>query len=115
VDAGQYQIAVLYDHPSPDLGNPQAGWNRKLFSSEVPDAASHTRGRGARRALRQSLGAWLPTMSTSLEATGNNCKMVVQAESLMMAKEHFIEAYGPVATRFHRRIRRFDRAALERQ
>jgi hypothetical protein len=35
-------------------------------------------------------------MSTALDNSGHNCDVVKQAESLVMAKEHVIEAYGPV-------------------
>ena len=35
-------------------------------------------------------------MSTTLENNQENCNMVVQAESVMMAKEHLIERYGDV-------------------
>jgi Tannase-like family of unknown function (DUF6351) len=35
-------------------------------------------------------------MSTALDNSGHNCDVVTQAESLMMSKEHVIEAYGPV-------------------
>ncbi|MEA2171921.1 MAG: hypothetical protein QOF76_5221 [Solirubrobacteraceae bacterium] len=43
-----------------------------------------------------ALGRGYVTMSTALENTGHNCDVVTQAESLVMAKEHVIEAYGTV-------------------
>ena len=39
-------------------------------------------------------GRGFATMSTALEVTGNNCNLVVQAESLLMAKERFIIGRG---------------------
>src|SRR6267143_2083778 len=102
VDRGQYQIAVLYDPSKPwDLGTPQAGWNRKLFLvGGAGCGISYQEGAAPGVLYGKVLGRGFATMSTSLEATGNNCNMVVQAESLMMAKEHFIEAYGPVRYTF---------------
>jgi len=102
VDRGQYQIAVLYD-PSKhwDFGNPQVGWNRKLFLvGGAGCGISYQEGAAPGVLYGKVLGRGFATMSTDLEATGNNCNMVVQAESLMMAKEHFIEAYGPVRYTF---------------
>ncbi len=102
VDRGQYQIAVLYDPSKPwDFGNPQAGWNRKLFLvGGAGCGISYQEGAAPGVLYGKVLGRGFATMSTDLEATGNNCNMVVQAESLMMAKEHFIEAYGPVRYTF---------------
>src|SRR5205085_3312027 len=34
------------------------------------------------------------TMSTALDNTGLNCNLPLQAESLVMAKEHIIKSYG---------------------
>jgi len=102
VDRGQYQIAVLYDPSKPwDFGNPQVGWNRKLFlAGGAGCGISYQEGAAPGVLYGKLLGRGFATMSTDLEATGNNCNMVVQAESLMMAKEHFIEAYGPVRYTF---------------
>lgn len=41
-----------------------------------------------------ALGAGFAVMSTALDYSGHNCNLPLQAESLMMAKEHLIEAYG---------------------
>ena len=98
VDRGQYQIAVLYD-PSKawDLGDPQAGWNGKLFLvGGFSCGISYQEGTAPAVLYGKVLGRGFATMSTALEVTGNNCNLVVQAESLLMAKERFIEAYGPV-------------------
>jgi hypothetical protein len=102
VDRGQYQIAVLYDPARPwDIGNPQIGWNRKLFLvGGAGCGISYQEGAAPGLLYGKVLGRGFATMSTDLESTGNNCNMVVQAESLMMAKEHFIEAYGLVRYTF---------------
>jgi hypothetical protein len=98
VDRGQYQIAVLFDPSKPwDFANPQSGWNRKLFLlGGAGCGISYQEGAAPGVLYGKVLGRGFAAMSTDLEATGNNCNMVVQAESLAMAKEHFIEAYGPV-------------------
>ena len=98
VDRGQYQIAVLYDPARPwDIGYPQTGWNRKLFLiGGAGCGISYQEGAAPGVLYGKVLGRGFAAMSNALEATGNNCNMVVQAESLMMAKEHFIEAYGLV-------------------
>ncbi|TAM12488.1 MAG: hypothetical protein EPN72_13030 [Nevskiaceae bacterium] len=41
-----------------------------------------------------ALGAGFAVMSTALDYSGHNCNLPLQAESLMMAKEHLIDTYG---------------------
>jgi hypothetical protein len=41
-----------------------------------------------------ALGKGFAVMSTALDNSGHNCDVVIQAESLIMAKEHLIEQYG---------------------
>jgi Tannase-like family of unknown function (DUF6351) len=43
-----------------------------------------------------ALGAGFAVMSTDLDNNGDDCNVVVQAESLVMAKQHLIDAYGPL-------------------
>ncbi|QHS09531.1 DUF6351 family protein [Sinimarinibacterium sp. NLF-5-8] len=43
-----------------------------------------------------ALGQGFAVMSTALNYSGHNCNIALQAESLIMAKEHLIEAYGPL-------------------
>lgn len=96
---GQYQIAVLFD-PDEDWQPwaPQEAWNGKT----VNHGGS---GCGARRGESETDGQFLDetelslgflTWETALSHNNKNCNMVVQAESLMMAKEHIVEAYGPI-------------------
>ena len=44
-----------------------------------------------------ALGKGFGVMSTALDNNGHNCNGVLQAESLIMAKEHFIDQYGDVS------------------
>jgi Tannase-like family of unknown function (DUF6351) len=41
-----------------------------------------------------ALGAGFAVMSTALDYSGHNCNLPLQAESLIMAKEHLIDTYG---------------------
>jgi hypothetical protein len=43
-----------------------------------------------------ALGRGFGVMSTALDNNGHNCNGVLQAESLIIAKEHFIDQYGDV-------------------
>ena len=101
-DRGQYQIAVLFDPTRPwDYRNPQRGWNRKLFLiGGASCGISYQEGAAPGVLYGKVLSRGFATMSTALEVTGNNCNLVLQAESLMMAKEHLIEAYGLVRYTF---------------
>jgi hypothetical protein len=46
--------------------------------------------------VQYALGRGYGVLSTALDNNGHSCDVVTQAESLMMAKEHFIESYGTV-------------------
>ncbi len=95
-----YQIAMLHDpatDPEPDPWTPPAGWNGRLI---------YTFGGGCVRGwFRQGprtggvtddamLGQGYAVASASLNVYGNNCNDVLAAETMMMVKERFIEAYG---------------------
>jgi hypothetical protein len=43
-----------------------------------------------------ALGRGFVVMSTALDNNGHNCDVVTQAESLVMAKQHVIDTYGPL-------------------
>ena len=102
MDRGQYRIAVL---AAPDeawdrwTGPP--AWNHKVFvlhgggcseghsEADAPDVVNDT---GLKRGFA--------VMSTALINNTHNCNMVVQAESLMMAKERLTEQYGDIRYMF---------------
>jgi hypothetical protein len=113
-DRDQYKIAVLYD---PGQGwspwDAQKGWNHKLLithgascgidhqSGDAPSVSTDTVAvdtgpvnAGSSPTLALSRG--FAVMSTALDNSGHNCDVVTQAESLLMAKEHLIETYGPI-------------------
>jgi hypothetical protein len=98
IDRGQYNIGVLYD---PTGGwspwSPQPGWNHKLLLLGGPSCGmSYQEGSAPDVRYARALRAGFAVMSNALEVTGSDCNLVVQAESLMMTKEHLIEAYGLV-------------------
>ncbi len=109
-DRDQYKILTLY-RPGMDWSAqaPQSQWNGKLL-------ITHGGGCGADHAAGQAplidYGGTIPTnplfeqsyivalgqgysvLSTALDNNGHNCNIALQAESLMMAKERFVEQYG---------------------
>jgi hypothetical protein len=104
VNRAVYQIAMLHDplaQPSaPDWRNRSANWNGRLvfnFGGGCPSGwyrqGANTGGVTDDFILSQGYAL----ASSSLNVAGNNCNMVTAAESMMMVKERFIEAYGPPA------------------
>jgi len=99
INRAVYQTAVLDDPsvPGPDLINLDPGWNERLvylFGGGCPGGwyrqGSSTGGVPADRMLSQGFA----TASASLNVFGNNCNDLLAAETMMMVKERFIEAYG---------------------
>lgn len=113
----QYRIAVLYN-PEQDWQPwaPQAQWNHKVF---VPHGGGCGGGYGAGGAPTTdysgtfdflppelpislgdsptvALGRGFAVMSAAMANTGHNCSVAMNAEGLMMAKEHLVEHYGEI-------------------
>ncbi|MFU8854153.1 DUF6351 family protein [Micromonospora sp. SL1-18] len=94
-----YQIALLHDPATaaPTFFRASAGWNHKLI---------YTFGGGCRGGWyfqgtdtggvldARMLGRGYAVASASLNVFGNNCNDLLAAETMMMVKERFIEAYG---------------------
>jgi len=107
LDRDQYKIAVLYDPAQPWAAwAPQRQWNHKLLithgascgvdhgAGAAPSVTEDTMGLGGSPTLALSRG--FAVMSTAPDNAGHNCNIVTEAESLAMAKEHLIEAYGTI-------------------
>ena len=98
IDRSQYLIAVLDDGVTPFTrwtGPP--AWNHKLYVTHGGGCAGmHTEGAAPSVIDDQSLSHGFAVMSTALEDSNQDCNVVVQAESVMMTKEHLIEAYGDI-------------------
>ena len=114
-DRDQYRIAVLYQPGKPwSAAAPQPQFNHKLLinhgvscgvdyqTGNAPSVTSYNpvdvTGAGLPAiggdATQYALGAGFAVMSTALDYSGHNCNVALQAESLIMAKEHLIERYG---------------------
>ncbi|MBI3048451.1 MAG: hypothetical protein HYY76_09060 [Acidobacteria bacterium] len=95
-----YQIAMLHNpaaDPAPDFAMRSPGWNGKLIYTFGGGCEPGWYQQGASTGgvtddhhLRQGYAV----ASASLTVAGNNCNDLVSAETMMMVKERFVEAYG---------------------
>jgi hypothetical protein len=102
MDRDQYQITVLYQPGKPwSTFVPQSQWDHKLLilhgascgDDREAGTAPATTGD---KAGDYALGKGFMTMSTALDNSGHNCNVVLQAESLVMAKEYIVKKYGTI-------------------
>ncbi|MCW3038776.1 MAG: hypothetical protein JWM31_681, partial [Solirubrobacterales bacterium] len=110
LDRDQYQITTLFRPGETwEPWAPQRQFNHKLLithgsgcsveygagpaPSTTLDTALVDRGLLG-RSPTIALGLGYAVLSTALDNSGHNCNLVTQAESLVMAKEHFVERYG---------------------
>ena len=102
VNRAIYQIAMLHapgaGHPEPDPWTVSPGWNGRLIYTLGGGCVNGWYRQGARTGgvtddvmLRQGYAV----ASASLNVYGNNCNDLLAAETMMLVKERFIEAYGP--------------------
>jgi hypothetical protein len=107
-DRDRYRIEVLYQPARPWAPwAPQSQWNHKLLISH--GSSCHTSygptdppwGNGALTGTpgmedisTVALGRGFTVASTALDNSGADCSPVLQAESIMMAKEHIVDSYG---------------------
>jgi hypothetical protein len=96
IDRGIYDIAVLDDPSKPwSPWTPQPGWNHKLgFTFGASCAPGHSQGSAASASDDLFLSRGYIKAVSTLNVNGNACNGITQAESLMMIKEHIVEAYG---------------------
>ena len=115
IDRDQYRIAVLFN-PEQDWTalSPQPQFNGKLVITHGASCGVDYRTGGAPSVLRYNplefagdfpvspgddnvvyaLGRGFAVMSNALNNSGHNCNLPLQAESMIMTKEHLIEQYG---------------------
>lgn len=96
-----YQLALLHDavaEATPDPWSRPAGWNRRVIYTFGGGCINGWYRQGASTGgvtddvmLRQGYAV----ASASLNVFGNNCQELTAAETMMMVKERFVEAYGP--------------------
>jgi hypothetical protein len=101
VNRAIYQTVVLHDpltESAPSWANPPSNWNGRLIYTFGGGCiggwyrqGSSTGGVTDDFMLRNGYAL----ASSSLNVFGNNCNDLTAAESMMMVKERFIEAYGP--------------------
>lgn len=100
INRAVYQIAMLHDRanePEPDPWRAPAGWNGRLVYTFGGGCVNGWYRQGATTGgvtddvmLRQGYAV----ASASLNVFGNNCNDLLAAETMMMVKERFVEAYG---------------------
>jgi hypothetical protein len=98
---GVYELAMLHDpiaEPEPSPWSSPAGWNRRVIMTLGGGCPGGWYVQGTRTAgvtndfyLRQGYAV----ISNTLNVFGNNCSEILAAETAMMTKERFVEAYGP--------------------
>ena len=104
VNRAIYQTMVLHDpiaQPgTPDWKNPPANWNGRLVYTFGGGCIGGWYRQGASTGGVTDnfmLSNGYALASSSLNVFGNNCNDLTAAESMMMVKERFIEAYGAPA------------------
>jgi hypothetical protein len=86
IDRGVYRLAM-----------PETGWNGKvLYEFGGGTAPHHTQGGGPNVKLYDALSRGFMVATNGLAVHGANSNDVVNAEALMMLKEHIRERYGPI-------------------
>src|SRR3954451_25293321 len=106
-DRDQYRIAVLYDPKQPwSPWQAQPAWNGTALVTQVAGCGNHhgATGTGSGDSLdvppdvmdSEALGLGFAVMAPALDNSSHNCNVALQAESVVMLKEHFVESYGPL-------------------
>jgi hypothetical protein len=99
IDRDQYQIGALFQPGKRwTATKPQRQFDHKLLithgASCAVDYKTGTAPDVTSGAAETALGRGFTTMSTALDNSGHNCNLPLQAESLVMTKEHLIKSYG---------------------
>ncbi|MEX2582423.1 MAG: DUF6351 family protein, partial [Gemmatimonadota bacterium] len=95
-----YELAMLHDPagPAPDPWNRSAGWNGRLiyrFGGGCRPGWYQQGGGTAGVVHDVELSRGYAIASSTLSVFANNCSELLSAETAMMVKERFVEAYGP--------------------
>jgi len=100
VNRGVYEIAMLFNpmkDAQPDFVTKPAGWNGRLIYTFGGGCAGgwYKQGTGTGGVDDEAmLQQGYAVASNSLNVFGNDCSELLAIETMMMTKEHFIEAYG---------------------
>jgi hypothetical protein len=96
-DRGIYQVAVLFDPTQATETGRLAAWNHKMTTLGGSGCGTKHGNSNSIAVLDQKrLGKGFVVASGGLLNNGQNCNLVVQAEALMMLREHVGDAYGRV-------------------
>jgi len=101
INRAVYEIAMPFNPAldrEPDFNTQSTSWNRRLIYTFGGGCAGgwHKQGTGTGGVDDEvMLAQGYAVASASLNVFGNNCAELLAAETMMMVKEHFIEAYGP--------------------
>ena len=105
INRGVYEIAMLFNpakDAQPNFMTKLAGWNGRLIYTFGGGCAGgwYKQGTGTGGVDDEAmLEQGYAVASNSLNVMGNDCAELMTIETMMMTKEHFIEAYGaPKAT-----------------
>lgn len=105
MDRGIYDVAVLFDPEQPwQPWAPQKGWNGKvLMPGGQGCTANHEQGsppdvlgNGPTGRAGYALSRGFAVAANAMFDNTRNCNDVVQAEAVMMLKEHLVETYGEI-------------------
>ena len=100
INRGVYEIAMLFNpakDAQPDFMTKPSGWNGRLIYTFGGGCAGgwYKQGTGTGGVDDEvMLQQGYAVASNSLNVMGNDCAELMTIESMMMTKEHFIEAYG---------------------
>jgi hypothetical protein len=98
-----YQIAMLHDptsEPEPSAAAPPKSWNQRLVYTFGGGCTGGWFKQGTSIGLAggliddSTMAKGYAEASATLNVFGNNCSDLIAAETMMMVKERFIEAYG---------------------
>ena len=100
INRGVYEIAMLFNpakDAQPDFLTKPAGWNGRLIYTFGGGCAGgwYKQGTGTGGVDDEvMLQQGYAVASNSLNVFGNDCSELLAIETMMMTKEHFVEAYG---------------------
>jgi hypothetical protein len=95
-----YEIALLHDpaEPIPDPWTRSPGWNGRLiyrYGGGCRPGWYQQGGGTAGVIVNTELSRGYAIASSTLNVFANNCSELLSAETTMLVKERFVEAYGP--------------------
>jgi hypothetical protein len=98
IDRGFYEIAILFQPGKPwKPWDPQPGWNGKvLFPFGAGGEPAHKQIANQPVLSHPALSRGFAVAATAMAHNSQGFNDVVQAEGVMMLKEHLIETYGEV-------------------